>query len=471
MRNARLQSLKYMVGDLISSITAYLALYSYRKNYIEIHDGFSLEGTLSDSRFFLGVLVTPIFWIVLYYITGFYQDIFRRSRLKEIIQTFTTGLLGAVVIFFVLILDDWVASYKEYYQSFGLYFGVLFFNTTTIRFTLSSITNNRVQSRIITFPTLLIGSNENAAELYQELESQHKSTGNKFIGFVSVNNNVRFLLEKNLPHLGEYPNLPDIIRKHQIEEVIIAIETREHGQLEQIINLLQDTPVSILMIPDTYDILSGQVKLESLGSPLIRIKQAGMPVWQQAVKRLFDIFISLLVIFLLSPLLLFTAILVKLSSPGPIFFRQKRIGQHGRPFTIYKFRSMVEDAEKEGPQLSSKEDTRVTRWGRIMRKYRLDEFPQFFNVLIGDMSIVGPRPEREFYAKQILLKAPHYKRVYRVKPGITSWGMVKFGYAENVQEMVQRLRYDIIYLENMNLLNDIKILIYTILIVLQGRGK
>jgi exopolysaccharide biosynthesis polyprenyl glycosylphosphotransferase len=471
MRNPRKQALKYVAFDLFSALLAYMALYWFRKNYIELHEPFSIEMAFKDNRFYFGAAITPLFWVVLYYIIGFYQDIFRRSRLKEIIQTFTTGLLGSVVIFFVLILDDWVESYQEYYMSFGIYFGTLFSTSIIFRFVLSSITNNKIQSRIITFNTLLIGSNEKAAELFHEMESQPKSTGNHFIGFVSVNNNVRFLLDKNLPHLGEFTELPKIIQNHQIEEVIIAIETREHGQLEHIINLLQDTPVKIMMIPDTYDILSGQVKLESLGSPLIQIRQSGMPVWQQAVKRLFDLSVSLLVIILLSPLLIVTAILVKLSSEGPIFFRQQRIGLHGKPFTIYKFRSMVTDAEKEGPQLSSKEDSRITRWGRIMRKYRLDEFPQFFNVLKGDMSIVGPRPERAFYAKQILEKAPHYKRVYRVKPGITSWGMVKFGYAENVSEMVQRLRYDIIYIENMNLLNDLKILIYTILIVLQGRGK
>lgn len=471
MRNPRKQIAKYVAFDSFAAILAYVSLYAFRKLHIEHNESFSWELASEDNRFYWGLVVTIVFWIVIYYVTGAYQDIFRRSRLKEIFQTFSTGLLGGVVIFFALILDDWVESYREYYQSFGIYFGVLFGATATFRLLLTTLTNNKVQSKQITFPTLLVGSNEKAAELYHELESQQKSTGNKFIGFVSVNNNVRFLLEKNLPHLGEYQELPQLIRAHHIEEVIIAIETREHGQLESIINLLQDTPVQVKMIPDTYDILSGQVKLESLGAPLIQIKQEGMPLWQQALKRLFDIAVSMLVLIVLSPMLLVTAILVRASSKGPILFTQKRIGLHGRPFTILKFRSMHKDAEVTGPQLSSKEDQRITKWGRIMRKYRLDEFPQFLNVLKGDMSIVGPRPERSYYAAQIIAVAPHYKRVYRVKPGITSWGMVKFGYAENVGEMVQRLRYDIIYMENMNLLNDLKILIYTVLIVFQGRGK
>ncbi|MEC8611138.1 MAG: sugar transferase, partial [Bacteroidota bacterium] len=180
---------------------------------------------------------------------------------------------------------------------------------------------------------------------------------------------------------------------------------------------------------------------------------------------------SVIAITLFLPMFIICAILVKLSSPGPIIYKQKRIGKYGKQFNIYKFRSMYVDSEKDGPKLSSKTDCRVTNWGRIMRKIRLDETPQFFNVLIGEMSFVGPRPEREFYAKQILEKVPHYKHIYKVKPGITSWGMVKYGYAENVDEMLERLKYDILYIENMSLFIDLKIMIHTILIILEGRGK
>jgi exopolysaccharide biosynthesis polyprenyl glycosylphosphotransferase len=227
----------------------------------------------------------------------------------------------------------------------------------------------------------------------------------------------------------------------------------------------------VKIIPDMYDIISGQVRMESLGTPLIEIKHEIIAPWQRIAKRAFDIMSSLLLLLLFSPVFIFATLMTKFSSPGPIFYRQKRIGIHGKEFSIIKFRSMFNDAERTGPQLSSEEDDRITPWGRIMRKYRLDELPQFYNVIIGEMSIVGPRPERQFYIEQIIEKAPHYKHVQKVKPGITSWGMVKFGYAENVDEMIERLKYDLIYIENMNLLNDFKILFYTVLIVLQGRGK
>lgn len=319
----------------------------------------------------------------------------------------------------------------------------------------------------------MIGSNEKAAQLYAQLESRsNRKTGHRFVGFASVHNNIRFLIEQNLSHLGNHTELPEIITNHEVEEVIIAIESTEHHKLEEILNLLESTEVTIKMIPDTYDIISGKVRMESLRSiPLVEINHQLMPAWQMVLKRLFDVGASFLVLLLLSPLFLMVMLITKISDRGPIFFSQKRVGVHGKEFKMFKFRSMVVDAEKDGPQLSSELDDRITPWGRIMRKYRLDELPQFYNVLIGDMSIVGPRPERKYYMEQISKHAPHYRYLQKVRPGITSWGMVKFGYAENVEEMVERLRYDVIYIENMSLINDIKILIYTVIIVLQGRGK
>jgi exopolysaccharide biosynthesis polyprenyl glycosylphosphotransferase len=216
----------------------------------------------------------------------------------------------------------------------------------------------------------------------------------------------------------------------------------------------------------------GMVKMNNiLGAMLVEVDFETMPPWQKTLKRIFDVLLALLALLHLIPVFAIIAFSIKLDSKGPIFYFQERIGFRGRPFRIIKFRSMKVNAETQGPQLSKENDDRRTRVGTFLRKTRLDEIPQFMNVLAGSMSIVGPRPERKFFIDQIVQKAPYYTRLHRIKPGITSWGQVKFGYAENVDEMVERMKYDILYLENMSLGLDIKIMIYTVLIIIQGRGK
>ena len=470
--NKTLHVSKYLISDILSASTVWTLFYIFRKQCVESQKfGYDIPIEFG-TKFYLGLITIPIFWISIYYLIGYYKDIYRKSRLKELGQTLFVSIVGVTIIFFVSILDDTIDSYKNYYLSFSVLLSLHFFLTYIPRLLITTRTVHRIQNGKISFPTILIGSNSKALQLYKDFASKPKSSGNKFIGFINVLDKKNYLLSKYLPRIGGLDDLLTIIKEHKIHEVIIAIESSEHDEIGKITNKLQETNVTIKVIPDMYDILTGKVRMSSLyGVPLIQITHNLMPVWEENLKRALDVIIGIFGLIILSPIFIFLIFGVKLSSKGPVFYSHERIGRYGKPFIIYKFRSMSVDAEKNGPSLSSKNDSRITPFGRFMRKFRLDELPQFFNVLIGDMSLVGPRPERLYFIEKIIEKAPHYAHLQKVRPGITSWGQVKFGYAENVDEMIIRLKYDIIYIENMSLYVDLKILIYTIKTIVEASGK
>ncbi len=457
--------------DYLASSAAWFGFFLYRKLFIDIDKIAGYEVPVAaDQNLFIGLLYIPVYWMVLYYLSGTYIDVWRRSRLKELTQTFTLTAFGVIILFFLLLLDDKVTGYKDYYYSLVTLFALHYGFTMFVRLLSAGYLKKLLIAKRIGFPAIIVGNNNKAFNLLTEIQNEKYTQGFMLKGFVNVNTEEGPLTGK-LPQLGTYEQLSSIIAEEQIEEVILAIESTNHSDIIRVNNLLEGEQVVLKIIPDIYDMLSGSVKMQNvMGTALIEIKPNILPQWQKVVKRLSDIFVACIVLILCSPLYLILIWLVKISSPGPVFFKQIRIGLHGKPFFIYKFRSMYVNAEEDGPKLAKEDDKRVTRIGKVLRKYRMDELPQFFNVLIGDMSLVGPRPERKYFIDQIIKVAPHYKQLHRVRPGITSWGQVKYGYAENVDEMVERLKFDILYIENISLAVDVRILIYTVKIILQGRG-
>ncbi len=457
--------------DYLGSSLAWFLFWIHRQHlltklsYSEILPIFNLRDYINT------LIIIPFSWLFAFWVSGTYFDLYRKSRLNEINRTLISCILGCIIVSIFVFAND-TRDYSYFIRAATNY---LFIQTTIIlilRLFILYIVKLNLIKHIVGFNTLIIGGNQKAIDIYQQVLDNPKVLGNLFLGFIYSNKESSNGMSKFLPQLGHLSQLEEIIDKYDIEEVIVAVDSAEHHLLENILTRLCYRPVVVKVLPDYYDILSGSVKTSNVyDAILIHIHPELMPDWQRVCKRIIDVTFSIISLLLLLPFLLLNAILVKLSSKGAIFYKQERIGLYGKPFNIYKFRSMYVDSEQSGPALSSKLDPRITKWGRFMRKWRIDELPQFFNIIIGDMSLVGPRPERKHYIDIISNKNPHYKYLHKVKPGLTSWGMVQFGYAENVDEMIERMKYDLLYIENCSLALDVKIILYTFTVIFQGRGK
>lgn len=463
--NKKIEKILVLLTDFLTINLAWLVFF-----YIRVETGWFELFTQPDVL--LPMVVIYFYWLIIFTFVGMYRTWFALSRLDELSTLFKASFVGIFLIFFVILYDDYVRevqSANRFYIFF--YWGIFFGIVGTGRLVIRSVQRNLLAGGIGRRNALIVGFNEKANEVHTSV-SRFKELGLDIVGYVTANENEIGKEFKGIKVIDVVSNLEKVIDRLSITNIIISLGRNDEDIIVDVIERCGDKSIEIKMVPDLYDIISGQAKIAQLYSfPLIDVMPELMPVWEKKLKRVMDIVLSLLLLILTAPVTIVTSILLKLDSPGPVFYRQERSGLNGKPFRILKFRTMYTDAEKHtGPVWSTKDDPRITRVGKFVRKVRLDEIPQAYNVLKGDMSFVGPRPERPFFVEKLSKEIPLYKRRLKVRPGITGWAQVKHKYDETIDDVKVKLRYDLFYIENMSLRMDFKIIFKTVFVVFFGKG-
>lgn len=471
-RNRFLRSI-YILSDLVTTSLAFLIFNILRYRILISQEG--IQGVvryLSEPKLICEQCLVPCALFVTYLLSGYYNNPFPKSRISEIFVTIGSAAANTLLIFMTMLVNDPTPRRRTEYLLILLIFLLLTGFTYIGRITITTLASKNAKKSKLIYKTVIIGNSERAHRAAENIINSESLYVNRIAAFVALDgerkNYHRF---KGVPII-KIKNLKDFCRSEKISQIVIAPETASDDIVLNILDEYIDLNIPIKIAPDDLDYAIGGIRTNDImGNTLIDLTTPRISDFAQNIKRSFDIMISLVLLIILQPLFIVIAICIKINSSGTVFYTQERIGRHHAPFRIIKFRTMYSNAEKNGPQLSSDSDHRITSIGKFLRKYRIDELPQLWNVLKGDMSIVGPRPERKFFIKQIVKHVPYYSLVYQVRPGITSWAMVKFGYASSIDQMVERTKYDMVYINNMSILLDLKILIYTTRTILSGAGK
>ncbi len=425
-----------------------------------------------EPEFWFPILFIYCFWLLVFFMVGLYRSWYAASRFDELALMFKTISLGCLFLFFAVFVDDQgrnVAISSR--MLIAIYWGILLVFVSTGRLGLRSIQRRMLIAGIGTHNTVIVGSAGKARELYDEVV-RYPALGYKVLGFAGIDGRNIVRAKTDVPLLGVIDDLGDIIEKNSIREVLIALDSSDHDRLLDIISKCNSHKVGLKIMPDLYDIISGQARTNQIyGFPLIEISPELMRPWEETTKRIIDVVVSLLILIIGLPLWILIAIIIKLESPGSVLYKQERVGKDGERFNIIKLRSMRQDAEQGGPQWAGKKDPRVTRVGKALRKLHLDEIPQMWNILNGQMSLVGPRPERPVFVEQLSKEIPMYPRRLKVRPGLTGWAQVRHKYDESIDDVKKKVQYDLFYIENMSLRMDFKILLSTAYHMFLGRGQ
>ncbi len=443
---------KYLPGFIFICDLLLLNIAGYIANFIE----FSTYRPENASALF--ILIINVVWIF----TSFLSQSFKVRRPLLLRDNFNRFML--TLIYHLLIVFGLLYFFKVYEVSRVMLIitYITFFGLVVVHRSLLFISLDFIRKKGFNHRKIIIVGDEKIAKRLIHSFSDHPEYGYDLADYIT---------ESQILQMTEKEIIEELFSKRP-DEIFICYKQLDDELLKNLIQLgdlhfIKIKVVSDLMLSNSFATLVNYHNV-----PVLHLtSNHDLPLKIRILKRGFDVIFSALVLIGGAPIFVVLFILTKFSSKGPAFYKQERVGLNEKPFFIYKFRSMWIDAEKHGPQLSSDHDPRVTPWGRIMRKSRLDELPQFWNVFKGDMSIVGPRPERQYFIERILEHTPNYRKLLRVKPGITSIGQVHYGYAENVDQMRERMRYDLVYLQNVSLNSDLNIILKTLRVVVQGKGK